>query len=91
MKNDTLFYEKRHVVLWRTIRRFMKNDTLFYEERYVVWGMLGEQEKPKKKGREKVATDESLNALISYNLSDCCKDFICAFGLAQRVKFIPLF
>ena len=53
MKNDTLFYEKRYVVLWRMIRRFMKNDTSFYEERYVVWGMLGEQEKPEKKGEKK--------------------------------------
>lgn len=63
----------------------------FYDDRYVVWGMLGEQEKPTKKRREKVVIDESLNALISYHFSDCCKDFVCTFGLAQRVKFIPLF
>ena len=62
----------------------MKNDTSFGE----CWGNKKNQ---RKKGREKVATDESLNALISYHLSDCCNDFICAFGLAQRVKFIPLF
>ena len=31
MKNHTLFYEKPHVVLWKTTRCFMKNDTLFYE------------------------------------------------------------
>ena len=62
----------------------MKNDTSFGE----CWENKKNQ---RKKGREKVATDESLNALISYHLSDCCKDFICAFGLAQRVKFIPLF
>ena len=36
VENDTLFYEKRYVVLWKTIRCFMKNDTLFYGKRYVV-------------------------------------------------------
>ena len=36
VENDTLFYEKRYVVLWKTIRCFMENDTLFYEKRYVV-------------------------------------------------------
>ena len=29
-RNDTWFYEKRHVVLWETTRCFMRNDTLFY-------------------------------------------------------------
>ena len=29
MKNDTLFYEKRYVVLWKTSRRFMKSESLF--------------------------------------------------------------
>lgn len=49
----------------------MKNDTSFGE----CWGNKKNQ---RKKGREKVATDESPNALISYRLSDCCKDFIGA-------------
>ena len=54
-------------------------------------GNVGRTRKTRKKGGEKVVTDELLNALISYHFSDYCKDFICAFGLAQRVKFIPLF
>ena len=32
MKSDTLFYEKWHVVLWKTSRRFMRNDTSFEKE-----------------------------------------------------------
>ena len=36
VENDTLFYGKRYVVLWKTIRCFMENDTLFYGKRYVV-------------------------------------------------------
>ena len=36
MKNDTLFYEKRHVVLWKTTRQFTKNDTSFYEKQAVI-------------------------------------------------------
>lgn len=29
MKNNTSFYEKQHVVLWETTRRFMKSNTSF--------------------------------------------------------------
>ena len=36
MKNNTSFYEKQHVVLWKTTRHFMKNDTLFYEKQAVI-------------------------------------------------------
>ena len=36
MKNDTLFYEKRHVVLWKTTRHFIENDTLFYGKPPVI-------------------------------------------------------
>jgi hypothetical protein len=36
MKNNPSFYEKQHVVLWETTRRFMKNDTSFCEEQHVV-------------------------------------------------------
>ncbi len=35
-KNNTLFYEKRHVVLWKTSRHFIENNTSFYGKRYVV-------------------------------------------------------
>ncbi len=31
MKNEPSFYEKQHVVLWKTIRRFMENNTSFLE------------------------------------------------------------
>ena len=31
MKNITSFYEKQHVVLWKTTRRFMENNTSFLE------------------------------------------------------------
>ena len=33
-ENDTLFWEKRHVVLVKTTRCFEENDTLF-------WGIMG--------------------------------------------------
>ena len=36
MKNNTSFYEKQHVVLWKTTRRFVKNNTSFYEKQHVV-------------------------------------------------------
>ncbi len=36
MKSDTLFFEKGHVVLWKTTRCFMKSDTSFYGKRHVV-------------------------------------------------------
>ncbi len=49
----------------------MKNDTQFGE----WWGNKKNQ---RKKGREKVATDESLSVLISCHLTDSCKDFIGA-------------
>ena len=29
MKNDTSFYGKRHVILWKTTRRFDENNTSF--------------------------------------------------------------
>ena len=36
MKNNTSFYGKQHVVLWKTSRRFMKNKPSFYEKTHVV-------------------------------------------------------
>ena len=30
-KNKPMFYEKQHVVLWKTSRRFMENNTSFLE------------------------------------------------------------
>ena len=35
-ENDTLFWEKRHVVLVKTTRCFEENDTLFWGKRHVV-------------------------------------------------------
>ena len=37
--NYTIFEKKRHVVLMKTIRRFVENDTLFYRKRHVVFLM----------------------------------------------------
>lgn len=37
MKNDTLFYGKRHVVLMKTTRRFDENNTSFYGKQHVVF------------------------------------------------------
>ena len=36
MKNEPSFYEKQHVVLSKTTRRFMKNNTSFYRKQHVV-------------------------------------------------------
>ncbi len=40
MKNNTSFYEKQHVVLWKTTRRFMKNKPSFWRAKlvYTKWG-----------------------------------------------------
>ena len=35
--NNTSFYEKAHVILWKTIRRLMQNHTSFYEKPHVVF------------------------------------------------------
>ena len=37
MKNNTSFYRKQAVVLWKTTRRFMENNTSFCEEQHVVF------------------------------------------------------
>ena len=37
MRNNTSFYEKQHVVWWKTSRRFVRNNTSFYEKQHVVW------------------------------------------------------
>ena len=52
-KNDTSFYRKRHVVLWKTIRRFMKNKpsfVLYVEERNVLLYHLGKVMRKDKNG-----------------------------------------
>ena len=36
MKNEPSFYEKQHVVLSKTTRRFMENNTSFYGKQHVV-------------------------------------------------------
>ena len=36
MKNNPSFYEKQHVVLWKTTRHFIENNTSFCEEQHVV-------------------------------------------------------
>ena len=40
-ENDTLFWEKRHVVLGKTTRCFSENDTLFWENDTLFWGIMG--------------------------------------------------
>ena len=53
MENATLFYEKRAVVLWKTIRRFMENKpsfVLYVEERIVFLYHLGKVMRKDKKG-----------------------------------------
>ena len=37
MKNNTSFYRKQHVVLWKTTRHFIENNTPFYEEQHAVF------------------------------------------------------
>ena len=53
MKNDTSFYRKRHVVLWKTTRRFMENkpsSVLSVEERIVFLYHLEKAMRKDKKG-----------------------------------------
>ena len=53
VENDTLFYGKRYVVLWKTIRCFMKNkpsSVLYVEERIVFLYLLGKAMRKDNKG-----------------------------------------
>ena len=36
MKNEPSFYEKQHVVLWKTTRRFIENKPSFYRKQHVI-------------------------------------------------------
>ena len=70
MKNDTSFYEKQAVVLWKTIRRFMENKpsfVLYVEERNVLLYHLGKVMRKDKKGGTAVCK------IICHHLfSACC-------------------
>lgn len=70
--------KKQPVVFGNVTRRFGKSDLSFLKNDLSFWEGLGTRKTSRKKGKKKATTDESLNALISCHLTDCCKDFIGA-------------
>ena len=80
MKNDTSFYRKRHVVLWKTTRRFMENkpsSVLSVEERIVF---LYHLEKAMRKDNKGGAAVCKIN----------CPDFIHGGLLSSKSGVYPL-
>ena len=90
MKNNTSFYRKQHVVLWKTIRRFTKNNTSFLEGIFCSIGKflkLGiRYERLKNRDHQRFA--QKRGADCSYSTQKCLKLYYQPFGWNGGLCFL---